>query len=60
MSFVRDQCAIMSRLQLDMAREFASVPPPLSPSPKPEPQDTDSQTLKGCGGFPFVSQRDEE
>ena len=41
MSFVRDQCAIMSQLQIDMARELASLPPPLSPSPLPNLQDTE-------------------
>lgn len=53
MSFVRDQCAIMSQLQIDMAREFASVPPPLSPSPLPNLQDTERH---GGGDLPFVSQ----
>ena len=53
MSFVRDQCAIMGQLQIDMAREFASVPPPLSPSPLPNLQDTERH---GGGDLPFVSQ----
>ena len=53
MSYVRDQCAIMSQLQIDMAREFASVPPPLSPSPLPNLQDTERH---GGGDLPFVSQ----
>ena len=53
MSFVRDQCAIMSQLQIDMAREFASVPPSLSPSPLPNLQDTERH---GGGDLPFVSQ----
>lgn len=53
MSFVRDQCAIMSQLQIDMAREFASVPPPPSPSPLPNLQDTERH---GGGDLPFVSQ----
>lgn len=53
MSFVRDQCAIMSQLQIDMARELASVPPPLSPSPLPNLQDTERH---GGGDLPFVSQ----
>ena len=57
MSFVRDQCAIMSQLQIDMAREFASVPPPLSPSPLPNLKDTERH---GGGDLPFVSQVDEE
>ena len=54
MSFVRDQCAIMSQLQIDMARESASVPPPpFSPSPLPNLQDTERH---GGGDLPFVSQ----
>jgi len=53
MSFVRDQCAIMSQLQIDMAREFASVPPSPSPSPLPNLQDTERH---GGGDLPFVSQ----
>ena len=52
MSFVRDQCAIMSQLQIDMAREFASVPPPPSPSPLPNLQDTERH---GGGDLPFVA-----
>lgn len=59
MSFVRDQCAIMSQLQIDMAREFASVPPPLSPSPLPNLQDTDRH---GGGDSIYVNSisKDEE
>ena len=59
MSFVRDQCAIMSQLQIDMAREFASVPPPLSPSPLPNLQDTERH---GGGDSIYVNSisKDEE
>ena len=58
MSFVRDQCAIMSQLQIDMARELASVPPSLSPpGPLPTTKANDSHSEPV---LPFVSQADEE
>lgn len=28
MSYVRDQCAIMGQLQIDLARQFVSMPKP--------------------------------
>lgn len=40
MSFARDQCVIMSKLQIDLAREFASVPPQISPSDSLPTKDT--------------------
>ena len=50
MSFIRDQCAIMSQLQIDMAREFASVPPPLSPSPLPKSNAQEAHPSNQGGG----------
>ena len=45
-----EHCAMMVRLQSDMAQQFGSLPAPISPLPKP---DTDSQ--KGGGDLPFVA-----